>query len=268
MAHRRVLALVLWALALAAPVRAQPAPESPIATPQPGHAERLPSAESLFDLALEAVGGREAREKVRSRTLRGSYRQSDDTFEADVFLFEQRPNLRRIEIILYNGELLVDVVGKDACWIDNNGDRRRYDDARAAALRLDATFDVLTDWKQFYASAETIAVETLDDRPVRVVRLTAPSGATRDLLFDAETHLLVAERTRVAIDDARSFPRLIKYAHFKPFAAITYPTSVEIIMGEGERARTIWYTWTRIEHDKPVRAGTYDTPRDLAAPPP
>ncbi len=212
--------------------------------------ERLMSPEAVFARAVEAHGGAEALADIKTRTRRGTYRQSDDTFEADVYLFEKRPASRRLEILLYNGELLVEVASPEGGWVDNNGNFRVYEGSRLRLAQFDAIFDILTDWQDFYESAEPLPPERLDDRPVRPVLLRASNAPDRTLLFDAETGRLVAERLNIPIDQERSYPRLTKYSDFKPFAGVLYPTREEIIMGEGEAARTIWYTWTRIEHDK------------------
>ncbi len=212
--------------------------------------ERLMSAEAIFARAIEAHGGSAALDAVKSRTRRGTYRQSDDTFQADVYLFEKRPASRRLEILLYNGELLVEVASPDGAWIDNNGNFRAYEGTRLRLAQLDAVFDILSDWREFYESAEPLSPERLDDRPVRPVLLKAADAPDRILLFDAETGRLVAERIQIPIDDDRSYRRLTKFSDFKTFAGVLYPTHEEIIMGEGDNARTIWYTWTRIEHNK------------------
>lgn len=221
---------------------------------------RLPSAQSIIDRAIEAHGGRAALAAVKTRKARGTYRQSNDTFEADIYIFQQRPALSRTETLLYNGELVVQVVGPDCAWMDYNGQFRLHGDKAEAQMRRDAAIDGLTDWQDFYDSAETIAVEQLDGAHVRIVRMTAADGLHADYLFDAERGLLVGKRERRHIDDERTYPLTTTYSDFKPFDGITLPTTIIRIQGEGDNAVTITHTIRRYQHNVDLPSDAFDTP--------
>jgi len=242
-------------------------PSQPTQSP-PDQSLRQPSPQSVLDWALKAHGGREAHDRVTSRKSRGTYTQSDDSFEADVYLFEKRPALRRREILLTNGELVVEVVTADAAWTENNGTTRRASPLRETQVRRDAVFDLLTDWNTFYDKAEIAPPETIDGHLAHHVRLIVGDGHTLDLFFDTQTHRLIAQRERVAIDAERDYLRTVAFSDFRLFDGLLYPTTVKMTLGEGENARTISYRWSRIEHNTRLPRNAFREPPGLAQPTP
>ncbi len=227
--------------------------------------DRLPSAQAVIDWSIEAHGGREVHEKLETRKARGTYSQSNDTFEAEVYHFQQRPRLSRSETLLFNGELVIQVVGEDVAWQDYNGSQRVLKGKAKAQAQRGAAIDGLTDWKDFYETAEMTGVEDFGESRVRVVRLTAGDGLHTDLLFDTESRLLVAKRERRHIDDDRTYPVLSKYSNFKEFDGILLPMKIEHVQGEGEKQVTITTTFKRYEHNVPLPSDVFETPPEIQA---
>jgi hypothetical protein len=152
----------------------------------------LPSAESILDRAVRVTGGQASYDRVQNeiRTITATV---SGTAVAQIVIYRSHSgNLHQFvrgaggesELGVNNG--IVWSRTGDVAHIIETGEERAQ--ALAAAILLsDAR------WRELYKSAETVGIETVDDKPCYVVDVIPFVGEPHTLWYDQTTGLQVKE---------------------------------------------------------------------------
>ena len=157
-----------------------------------GSDESLPKGEAILEKHLEAMGGREAYEKLRNRVTKGTFSIPGMIANAKMTTYAAAPQKQYVLIES-------DMFGKIESGTDGEtvweittmmGPQVKKGDERAFGMR-EAMFNGILDWKKVYKSAECVAVEEIDAAPCYKVIMTPKEGKPETLYYDKKTHLLI-----------------------------------------------------------------------------
>lgn len=149
-------------------------------------------AETVIQQYLDAIGGKAALEKIKTRVIKGTFALPDMGIYASFESYTKPPDKYRLIIDFAEMGSAQNGVNGDVVWTINpmTGPRILTGGERLAALRQ-AQVDAFLNWKQFFTSAEASGPEALGDQQVIKVVLTPQEGEPLTCYFDADTHLLV-----------------------------------------------------------------------------
>ncbi|HKM89281.1 MAG TPA: hypothetical protein VJX29_01600 [Candidatus Acidoferrales bacterium] len=151
---------------------------------------KLPTAQEIFDHYTQAIGGREAWQKLNSRVSRGTVRVVGMDGTGTILVYERAPNQQFSTLTLPNGIVLRDGFDEKGGWEqDADGKVKGLEGARAADTRAEADFYSEVNLGKIFRHAKTIGRRTADGRLAYVIEASVPGGTPRWLYFDAETWL-------------------------------------------------------------------------------
>ncbi len=152
----------------------------------------LPKGEIILDQFIEATGGRAAYEKTHSEITTGSFDFSGKGIRGTTTSYKAAPDKIYVAIELAGIGKIEDGSNGEIAWNRSaiQGPRIKEGDEKAAALR-EATFNEPLQWRKLYKSAETVAIENVDDKACYKVILTPLEGKAETQFYDRQSHLLV-----------------------------------------------------------------------------
>ncbi len=207
-ARRRAWLLILlpallpsigWAWLLPAAAQAQEAPPAPAVAPAPEQAARpLPAAELILDQVIQAVGGREALERIHSHVTTGTFEVPAAGITATMKVYAKAPC--KIYTVAES-----DAIGKIESGTDGEvfwetttmtGPRVKEGEEKAVAAR-EARFHNELEWRSLYKQVETIRIVDVQGRDCYEIRMTPAEGQPEHHYYDAKDYLLRKAMTKV-----------------------------------------------------------------------
>jgi hypothetical protein len=152
----------------------------------------LPKGEAVLDQFVEATGGRSAYEKIHSEVSIGSFEFTGKGIRGTANSYKAAPNKSYMAMELPGIGKIEDGSNGEIAWNRSalQGPRIKDGDERAAAMR-EATFNEPLHWRKLYKGAETVGIESVDDKVCYKVILTPLEGKPETQFFDRQSHLLV-----------------------------------------------------------------------------
>ncbi|HKQ80366.1 MAG TPA: hypothetical protein VJ810_42120 [Blastocatellia bacterium] len=198
------MAIVINALLFAGPTGAAFAQEKP----QPAKAPEVntakataaePTVDQILDKYVQAIGGRQAVEKITSRVTKGTFEVSSAGLTGEIEIYAKAPNKTlRIQKLSGVGEILDGYDGKIA-WSQNPMmGLREKDGAERAAVVRSSDIHAPLKTRQLYSKLELKGKEKVGNRETYVILATPAEGGPVKMYFDAETGLIA--RTDADID--------------------------------------------------------------------
>jgi len=192
--------------------------------PQAAQGEaKLPTAQEVFDHYTQAIGGREAWEKLNTRISRGAVRVAGMDGTGTILVYERAPNLQFSTLTLPNGVVLHEGFDAKGGWEqDPDGKVKGYEGARAADTRAESDFYSEVSLGKMFPHAKMIGQRTADGRLAYLIEGSVPGGTMRWLYFDAETCLRF--RTDVFENPLSPSPTtVLRYDDYREVDGIKYP---------------------------------------------
>jgi hypothetical protein len=243
---------------LAVSVAAQSA--QPPAAPKTADAAALPSAQSILDRYIEAIGGREALKKHSSVHVKGTVNVPANGITGTVETFAARPNKNLVKMTLTGiGETLQGFDGTNAWSIDPMRGPNLATGEELAQRALDADFDANLNAATRYTSMKTLEKTTFDGRECYKLSLTRKDGVEDIEFYDVSTGLKAGSinQRQSAMGKISATATLREY---KKFEDVLQPTVVTQSAMGAEFVMTI----TSIEYDK-VAPEVFDPPAQVKA---
>lgn len=265
-------AIALWGTAAvhgqaAAPVKPAPAPQAPSTTsPKPDArdlpAQRsvLPSARSIIDRYVEAIGGRKAILSHSSSHATGTMTMAGAGISGGLDLYNAKPNKSLLKVTLGGiGEILDGFDGTHGWGLNPVTGPTLAEGIELDQKRFDADFygDLHDDGR--YASMKTVEQTTFEGRPCYKVSLVKKIGGEDFDFYDVETGLKVgAIGTRETQMGAMTATMM--QSDYKKFGGMLVPTTMKQMVGGVQQVITI----TSIEFDN-VPPSTFEMPDKIKA---
>lgn len=160
------------------------------------HAEQttaeLPPARSIVDRFIDAVGGRGALEKHKSRRAVGRISMPAQGVEGEMELMAARPDLMRVRMTIAGvGEIQSGYDGRVGWSVNPLTGPMLLDGKALQQSKMDADFDALLHGEKLFTALETVERTTFEGRPAFKVRAVRVSGEEDLEFFDVETGLML-----------------------------------------------------------------------------
>jgi len=224
------------------------------AAPQAGNA---PSVDQILDRYVQAVGGKEAIQKVTSRDMKGTLDNSDDGTTSPAEVFTKAPN-KYLEVVKLGdaGEALQGWNGETGWGKDPDSGLHDTEKAEQIAAKRDYDFYREIRLKELFPKMALSGKTKVDDRDAYIIEATSPDGATEKWYFDAESGLLVRrDFERVTIDDGIVLYEM-DYDDYKDVDGLKLPHTVYRKTPD----YTLTYRFTEIKQNVPVEDTKFNKP--------
>jgi hypothetical protein len=234
MTHRLALPCLLAACAVGAPT---------------------PTPQKIIDEYLQAQGGAKAVARIRTETIAGNLTEESTGKTGSWSLIARAPDRFYTEIIA-GPDRTVEAYNGMSAWGQDSPEGARTLTGDAAAQTEGAARcrnERLADVKKSKLNLEFMGVERVRGRDTWHIRVSSGPGMTRELYFDAGTHLIARE----VLPNAQ-----LDYDDYRPVQGIQ--TAYRIELRRGGHAYRI--AVTRAEFDSTVDDSVFDFPRTSTAP--
>jgi photosynthetic reaction center cytochrome c subunit len=165
-------------------------PPKPEAENAAAAAKPVPSSDAILDKYLQAVGGREAVEKITSRVEKASLTTPGGQ-EVAIDIYAKAPDKRISMMHMKDGDSVTAFDGHQG-WLSNPGRPvRPMSEQDNNVAKLDADLHFAADVKQLFANFHVFETEKIGDREVYLVVASNEGKPPVRLYFDAQSGLLV-----------------------------------------------------------------------------
>jgi hypothetical protein len=230
------------------------------AAQKPADAAALPSAQSILDRHVQAIGGREALKKHSSVRVTGTMNVPANGISGAVETFAARPNKQLVKITLAGiGETFRGFDGKHAWSNDPITGPTLATGKELEERTLDADFESNLNLSTRYTAMKTLEKTTFDGRECYKVSLTRKDGVEDIDFYEVSTGLKAG-----AINTRESAMGKITgtttFSEYKKFDDILQPTVVK----QSAMGAEIIMTISAIEYDK-VDPSVFELPAAIKA---
>jgi hypothetical protein len=187
-------------------------------------ASPLPTVEQILERYVQAVGGREAIEKVTSRVLKGSRIGADGVLVPEE-VYSKAPN-KLLVITSYPKQVFRTGFNGSQGWARSNETARDLPAEMLAQIRREAEFYKETRLKDLYSKLAVVGRALVGEREAFVVEATpAEGGSTEKLYFDVQTGLLVRKYSE-AKTVLGQFPTQTDYEDYREVEGVKLPFTI------------------------------------------
>lgn len=223
---------------------------------------KLPTAEKVLDKTIEAQGGKEAFEKIKSRVTKGTIEVTagPQSLKGTIERYEAAPDLRYSEVKLGPTTTRTGSDGYVHWEINQSGAKILEGDEKEAAIRR-ARFNALLYWRDLYDKVECVGKEKIDDHLCVKVVLTPRVGTPITAYYDWKNGLpLGTDEVRKQGDGELRYEE--RYDDFRKVDGVMLPFKIKRIVSGGGQTQTIVYTFQTIEHNA-VPPERFDLPEEI-----
>ncbi len=172
--------------------KAKPAAKKPAQT----SAKPTITAEQVLEKAVEAMGGREALDKIKTLLMRGSISVTGQGLNGVLEIQTKEPDKTLMTMQLAGMEIQQGFDGKDG-WVKDFGGIRDLSSEELASLKQQSKFSTEANWKELYKKVELIGLKKLDSKSVYVLEVTPVTGPKSTNYYDAATFLPIRADTEI-----------------------------------------------------------------------
>ncbi|HEV7375138.1 MAG TPA: c-type cytochrome [Pyrinomonadaceae bacterium] len=153
-------------------------------------AEALPTVDQVLDKYIQAMGGRAAIEKLKSRVMKGSQVMADGT-AIPVETYQAAPD--KVVSILTTPKQGVMMSGYNGHvgWVKNQRGQHEMSGAQLTEMKRSADFYGDLKFKQIFPGLEVVDREKVGDRDAYILASQASPTRIEKLYFDTQTGLLL-----------------------------------------------------------------------------
>lgn len=233
----------------------QPRPQAaPAAAPVP---EAMPTADQVLDKYIQALGGKEAIEKVKTVVRKGTYTRHLLP-ESPIEIYQAAPGKYFSTIKTPKGVVTQGYNGTSG-WVADDKPAREVSAARLAEWKGADDFNQRLNLKARFSRMAVAGKEKVGGRDAYVIRArTAEGNRAERLYFDAETGLLLR---RVTFTDTMvgPYPEATDYEDYREVDGVKEPFTIRTNQLQGFEASTL--KLTEIKHNVTVDDAKFIMPQ-------
>jgi len=190
----RFVALAIVSLGLSLPAIGQTPATTAATSASPARVPdvpALPTADKILARYIEALGGREAWQKLNARISKGTIEVPAMNLSGTVEMREKAPN-SMLALLLINGAAYRQGFNGSVGWADDpqNG-LREMAGAELEETRRDSDFYHPLDLKKIYSKFTVSGMEKIRERDAYVVEAALAEGGADTLYFDVQSGLVL-----------------------------------------------------------------------------
>src|SRR5215475_10884867 len=157
-------------------------------------AEATPSVDDILNKYVKAIGGKEAIEKIKSRSMKGSFEIEAMGLTGAVELISKAPDKSAMKIDLPNVGVISRIYDGAKGWDSNPmTGLRELSGVELAQIKRSSDFYQEINFKKHYAKMEVKGKEKVGSYETYVIEATPAEGSVEKLFFDVGAGLLVRQ---------------------------------------------------------------------------
>ena len=221
---------------------------------------KLPSARSILDRHVAAIGGREAILSHKSTHARGTLSMPSTGLSGNLEIFGAQPNKTLLKISIAGvGEVQEGFDGSNGWSLSPMTGPMLLEGKQLEEKRFDSEFHSELRSDSRYSSLTTLEQVDFEGRPCYKVRLVRKTGGEDTEFYDVATGLKAGAQTTRETQMGTVTATTVE-SEYRKFGNLLQPTKVRSQIGGVEQVITI----TSIEYDT-VPGSTFDLPPDIKA---
>jgi hypothetical protein len=194
---KRMAVFLILSLIMTVAVMAQDKPktDAPGSNAKPAASSAaLPAADEILDKFVTASGGKEAMEKLKSRTVKGTFEIEAMNINGPFESFSKAPNKNAVITSVPNMGNFINIFDGTKGWDSNPmTGLRELSGAELAASKRDADFYLPINFRKNYPKMEVKGKEKVSQSEAYVVEATPAEGGPEKFYFDVASGLLVRQ---------------------------------------------------------------------------
>jgi Ca2+-binding EF-hand superfamily protein len=214
------------------------------------------SAASVSEIVakyIDATGGREAQEAIKSAIMKGTMAFPDFGTQMEVTAYYKGGNFKIVTGVPNMGEVIQGVTDGVA-WQMNPMEGNKILEGRAAeSARQQASLTPFLNWQEDYVSAEILGEE--DD--ATIIKFISDSGRSVTYHFDNESGLITKQKGTGP--DGGAVTTIL--SEYKKVGAMTFPYRASIETAQANIEVTI----AAVELNAEIDDGTFELPQEIRA---
>jgi hypothetical protein len=233
-----------------------PAAKTPEAKPTP--VAKLPTVKEILDKYAQALGGREAFEKIRTRTMKGTVELAPMGVKGTVEIYQSAPDKSYNKLTLNGiGDIIEAFDGKTAWTINPLQGNRDKTGNELLQAKLLSTFHRETNFEKLYTKIEVKGVEKVGDQEAYVISATPPGLEPQTFYFDKQTGLLVREDSTVVSPEGKT-PVKVFYEDYREVDNLKMPHKLRTALPQFE----ITMTFTEVKNSPKIDENIFSKPKE------
>ena len=226
-----------------------------------------PTAEQVLDQYANAIGGSDARAKLKTRISKGdvSFEFGPQSIEATFSIYQHAPDRSRIEIELSSlGTVVSGFDGKQGWTVGGQGGDQLFDKARNENAAVTANFFGLAQWRNVFSRAEFQGKVDVDGTAMYKVACFTASGKKYVYFFNQQTGLLVKSINPNSAPQVPADEIEIHLSDYREFDGVKYPMTVKQIVRNvngGDLVQS--YQYKSVEHGAEIDPSKFAVPKHL-----
>jgi hypothetical protein len=232
------------------------------AEPSANVAEKRPTVDEVFDKYLQAVGGKNAVEKIQTRVSEASLQRPKLVNPSGkpwaLQIYQKAPNKMMLVITDADGGVTTQGFNGTTGWIKTPTQQRELTDAELAQVKQQADLYKEVTLKTQYSNLRVGNKQKVNDREAYVVVGTNPSNKRERLYFDSETGLLLR---RVVLNQTvlGQDPVQTDFSDYREVDGVKLPFTIQISSLDNiHNGQT--RTFSQIKHNVPVDDAKFELP--------
>lgn len=257
---KRIVSLILF-ISFAAtinPAQSTQPKDSARVPASAGTTEPSPTVDQILDKYVSAVGGREALEKITSRTTKGSFHfEKGLNLTGETEGYFKFPNKNLINTTLPGFGLLQEGYDGSTAWTKDsrNGVRVRKEKELEEA-KLDAEFNRELKLKRLYPKMELKGTQKIAGRDAYLIEATPAAGSLEKFYFDTQTSLLVRLDRRRLTAQGHTVATEIYYEDYREADGIKVPFTERHVLPD----LIALIKYSSIKHNLPIDDAKFAKP--------
>jgi hypothetical protein len=215
------------------------APETKAPETKPPTAAKLPTVKEVLDKYVQAIGGREAHEKIKTRMTKGTVELAPLGVSGTAEIYASAPDKSYSKINLAGlGEIIEGFDGKTA-WSINpiQGNRDKAGD-ELAQTKLAAAFHREVNLEKLYPKMEVTGTEKIGDKDAFVVVATPTGLDPQTFYFDQKTGFLLREDSTLVSPQGKMAVKTF-YDDVREVDGVKLPFKIRAVLPQFEIATTV-----------------------------
>ena len=237
----------------------KPDPKAETKAPEtkPTPAAKLPSAKEILDKYVQALGGREANEKIQSRVMKGSAEITPMGVKGTTEIYSVAPDKSYSKTVLSGiGEIIEAYDGKTAWSMNPLQGSRDKTGTELLQTKLSSTFHRETNFEKLYPKMEVKGVEKVGDKEAYVIVATPTGLEAQTFYFDKQTGLLLREDMTVTTPEG-VMPVKTFYDDYREVDGVKVPFKMRAVLPQFESI----VTFTEVKNGVKIDDALFSKPK-------
>lgn len=218
---------------------------------------KLPTVEAVLAKYLDAIGGKKANEKIKSRTAKGTVELAPMGIKGTFENYAAAPNKSFSKISLAGiGDLLDGFDGTNGWAINPIQGNRDKSGEELAQAKIANTFNRDANFSKLYPKMEVTGIEKVGDSDAYVVVATPANLPPDTFYFDTKSGLLVRQDTTAIAPEGRT-PGKTFFEDYREVDGVKVPFKTRSVLPQFE----VVTTFTEVKNNVAIEDSKFNKPK-------